>query len=349
MIDALAYEPHFLDHILPVWRALPPGVRGRLLVDPHLEPRANAAGVAVEPVVPPKPAQRFRVPEPVHVPPHDGLALTASYGDIKKARRLGYRRFAFLEHGIGQSYAGDPRSSRHGSYAGGEDRDDVELFLMPNERSAHRWQTAYKAARVAVVGGPRLDGLPVRQISPLEQEQVVALSFHWECRLTSETRSALGHYLQALAPLAKRYVVLGHGHPRGISTLTRYYRRAGIEVVPDFADICRRADVYVCDNSSSLYEFAATGRPVVVLNAPWYRRSVDHGLRFWEAAGVGINVWSKDELQGAIDRALADQPDVAAERERALGIVYGFRSGAAARAVDALAAWAGVVAEAAVA
>ena len=51
----------------------------------------------------------------------------------------------------------------------------------------------------------------------------------------------------------------------------RFYEAHGIEYVPDFDDVLRRADVYACDNSSTLYEFASTGRPVVVLNAPWYR------------------------------------------------------------------------------
>ena len=27
--------------------------------------------------------------------------------------------------------------------------------------------------------------------------------------------------------------------------------------MPDFDEVCRRADLYICDNSSSLYEFAA--------------------------------------------------------------------------------------------
>jgi hypothetical protein len=280
------------------------------------------------------------------IAPHATPALVASYGDLKKARRLGYRRFAFIEHGIGQSYAGDRRSAGHGSYAGGGDRDDVELFLVPNDRSGARWRAAYPSAVVAVIGSPRLDTLPRRQISPLEQEPVVALSFHWECRLTQETRSALSAYLQAIPALAERFHVIGHGHHRGMANLQRYYRRARIEVVPDFADVCRRADVYVCDNSSTLYEFAATGRPVVVMNAPWYRRSVDHGLRFWEAAEVGVNVWTRDALPDAIDLALADPPEVRDARERALSIAYAHRSGAAERAADAIAAWLGVRVEA---
>ena len=77
-----------------------------------------------------------------------------------------------------------------------------------------------------------------------------------------------------------------------------------------------------------------------MLNLPTYRRSARHGLRFWDAASVGINVETPDELPDAIDRALEDPPEVAAARERALSVVYQPRSGGAQIAVDALMEWA---------
>ena len=58
----------------------------------------------------------------------------------------------------------------------------------------------------------------------------------------------------------------------------------------DFDEVMERSTLYICDNSSTLYEFASTGRPVVVLNAPWFRRDIEHGLRFWEHADVGVSV-----------------------------------------------------------
>jgi len=113
----------------------------------------------------------------------------------------------------------------------------------------------------------------------------------------------------------------------------------GIEVVESFAEVCRRADVFIADNTSALYEFAAIGRPVVVLNAPFYRRNVHHGLRFWEAADVGIQVDRADALLPAVAHALGDPPERRAAREAALAIVYGYRSGAAQRAAQAISAW----------
>ena len=113
--------------------------------------------------------------------------------------------------------------------------------------------------------------------------------------------------------------------------------------MPDFADVCRRADVYITDNSSTLFEFAATGRPVVVLNAPEFRRNVNHGLRFWEAATVGVQVDHPRDLVAAVASALEDPEPSQNAREAALAIVYTYRSGGASRAAAALSDWAAPV------
>jgi UDP-N-acetylglucosamine:LPS N-acetylglucosamine transferase len=103
-------------------------------------------------------------------------------------------------------------------------------------------------------------------------------------------------------------MVLGHGHPRIMERLLPIYDALDIEPVYDFEEVLERADCYVCDNSSTMFEFASTGRPVVVLNPPWYRREVNHGLRFWEAAGVGVNCDRPQDLAGAVATALQDPP-----------------------------------------
>ena len=110
-----------------------------------------------------------------------------------------------------------------------------------------------------------------------------------------------------------------------------------------FDEVCRRADVYLNDASSTLFEFASTGRPVVVLNASFYRRKVHHGLRFWEASIVGVNcnIWDVRRLPAIVDEALADPPAQKERRERALDMVYAYRTGAAERAAAVLMDWAG--------
>ncbi len=332
-IDVVACEPQFVDHAAPVWRALPAEVRGTFRAEQHLVERARALGIEAEPID----ADAVRRSSlPPFARPGDGpTAFVVSIGDTKVARRLGYRRFVFMEHGAGQAYLGGG-GMRHPSYAGGSDREDVALFLVPNEYSADLWRAAYPRARVEVIGCPKLDTLPRREPGPAP---VVAISFHWPAFVAPEAGTALGNYISMLRPLADRFQVIGHAHPKSDwpARMERTYRRSGIEWVPDFAEVCRRADVYVCDNSSTIFEFATTGRPVVVLNSPMFRRNVRHGGRFWDWADVGIQVDRAGDLIGGIERALLDPPDVATQRERTLGLVYSHRTGAAGRAASAIA------------
>ena len=165
------------------------------------------------------------------------------------------------------------------------------------------------------------------------------MSTHWECHIAPETRSALRHFRSGLAELAKSHSVIGHCHPRARGWAEPIFRGLGIEFVSSFDEVCRRADLYVCDNSSSMYEFAATGRPVVVLNAPWYRREVNFGLRFWDAARVGLQCDEPAQLVETVIAALEDTTPARSDREAAVAIAYAFRSGAAQRAADAIVKW----------
>jgi glycosyltransferase involved in cell wall biosynthesis len=123
-----------------------------------------------------------------------------------------------------------------------------------------------------------------------------------------------------------------------IDRLEQTYRQCGIEVVRSFDEVCRRADVYACDNSSSIYEFASTGRPVVLLNAPWFRRDVEHGLRFWAAAGIGRQVDEPEDLAEAIRCSLSEP--VPSSAAAALRLAYSDITGAAERGATILAGWA---------
>lgn len=329
-IDLVCGEPQFLDHTAPVFLALPARQRGRVLVEASLIPRARSLGLSPEQWETPGP------PNPV---------LTASWRDIKRARQLGRSRIAFIEHGAGQSYGGagheegnDRCPHCHPSYAGGRGRDDVSLTLVPNEHSAGRWRDAYPAMQVEIVGCPKLDTLPKRQPGP---GPVVAMSFHPNAYIgASEADSAFRQYRMVIPQLSRHVSLLGHAHPLWAARVRPWFTRWHIPFVEDFADVCRQADVYVVDNSSTLFEFASTGRPVVVLNSRGYRRGVQHGLRFWEAADVGVQVNDQTELRRAIERAIADPPEQQAARKAALKVVYTYRSGAAQRAAKVLGGWA---------
>ena len=333
MIDFLAFEVQFLDHVAPVWHATPDSLRGCFVVERRLVERAHALGIDC--VGMDSTAIRMSAGRPKANPGDGPTAFVASIGDTLVGRRLGYRRFVFMEHGAGQAYTDRVALPGHPSYAGGKDREDTIAFLVPNEYAARLWRKAYPDARVEVIGCPRLDTLPARQPGP---GPVVAISFHWPAFTCPEAGTAFGYYKSALPSLAKAFTTIGHAHPKADwgRRMAARYTEAGIPFVEDFDDVCRQADVYVVDNSSTLFEFAATGRPVVVLNSPEYRRNVNHGLRFWDAAQVGVNVDRAGDLNNGIALALEDPFLVAAAREDALGIVYAHRSGAAERAAKVI-------------
>jgi hypothetical protein len=308
VIDALASAPHYADHLGAVLNALPQAVRGPIVSD--------ATG-------------------------SDDPILVASYGDMIRARDAGRSRIALMEHGAGQSYGG--RNIRHGSYAGGDNRHAASLFLHPGPHPASRDRARYPSARVEVVGSPHLDTLPARE-GP--KGRVVAFTFHFNGPVCAETRNAYPDFFPTLAALSSRFELLGTAHPmfwskgRPGKRLADRYRKYGIEPVESFAEVCRRADVLVFDNTSVGFAFAATGRPVVVLNSPRYDRRANHGLRFWDAADVGIQCDDPATLGDCIDAALEDAPEQQAKREAALDLVYAYRSGASQRAADVLMDWA---------
>ena len=317
----MASESHFSDHVSAVFLALPEEARGRAIAR---SPAASAqfASHGIKAVTSPAGG-------------HDPV-LVSSSADMRRSRLFGRQKVALMEHGAGQSYGGQRSASRNSSYAGGANRE-ASLFLHPNEHAAARDRAAYPQARVEVVGSPILDTLPAREPGP---GPVIAVSFHFDLGLVPETRNAFPWIRAELRRLAGSWTVLGHGHPRVIDQLAPWYAKNGIEVVHDFRDVCRRADLFIADNTSALFAFAATGRPVVVLNPPHYRRTANHGLRFWDASTVGINVDRPDALGAAVQTALEDPAQAKSDREAALGLVYAYRSGAAQRAADALVEWA---------
>lgn len=307
-LHAYASLPHYAEHIDAVWRHLPPATRGT---------RFSPVGREWPGWVP---AGRGRPPlaEPV---------LVAGFADslVMKPRRV-----VLLEHGAGQSYVG----TDSGSYAGGDGHEHAILFLCPSETVAARWAARYPETRTAVVGCPKLDPWHAR-LRPRTPSRFpsVAVTFHWDCPIVPETRSAWHHYADALPKLHTALAVaggelLGHAHPRLWGAVERVYRRENIERVRSFADVLDRADLLIADNTSALYEFASTGRPVLVLDAPWYRRDVEHGLRFWSHV-PGHSIGRPDDLLAGVRDALDDRPGERALRERAVAHVYAATDGRA--------------------
>lgn len=322
-IDFLATETHYFDHLEPIYRALPDEYRGNFFISPKIHDCAKKSGFEMDIYL----GKRV-------FSGNAGPIVTAASGDLNRANESG-RMQIFCEHGAGQSY-----SNRHSSYAGGiGGRENVVLFLCPNEMAAARNRRYYPDVPAVAVGCPKLDEWHKKPIKPRSNPPVVAISFHWECFVCSETRSAYSWFKTALPELAKckDFKLIGHGHPRMIGRIEAEYKRLGIEVVRDFKEVLERADCYVIDNSSTLFEFASTGRPVVVMNAPWYRRNMYHGLRFWEYVNIGVNCDNPRNLVDAIKLALEDTPEQKQLREQAVNAVYFVHDGTAAqKAVEAI-------------
>jgi hypothetical protein len=320
MIDFRARERHFVDHLAPLWHALG-DVRGRFWIEEGrgltLAYARNAGILDAEPA-------------PKDLPVTATVAV-ASWGDLKRT----HGPAVLLNHGSGQTYV-NVRDSGEASYSGGPGRDRVILFLEPNEYAAGASRATYPQARTEVVGCPKLDELAMVP-RPENPAPIVAFSWHFDCgQIAPEATLAFAHFKKAIPTVSRRFRTLGHAHPKLQSSLDAFYEHNGIEVVRDFVDVVARADVYVCDNSSTLFEFAALDRPVVVLDAPWYRTNVEHGLRFWSHADVGVRIDNPRRLLWAVRQAIEDAPDVAARRRELAADVFPHVGTATERAAAAI-------------
>ena len=293
LIDLAATAPWYLDHLAPVWLALPEALRGTAYVPSSMRDRAIKLGF-----------DRVWWPGKAR----GNLTLVAGVKDARRMRSRGSPT-VYLAHGIGQWY-----SDAHSSYPGGRNREGVVLFLCANEQSAAANRAMYPASRSVAIGMPKLDVWADQVPKPWNKPPVVATSFHWNCHVAPESEGAFEYYKDALIPLKDEYTLLGHAHPRLMPTARKWYQQHHVAVAEHFDEVMERADVYMCDNSSTLYEFAATGRPVVVLNAPWFRRDVEHGLRFWEFADVGVQCDSPESLRSSLEQAVEDADPMPAHR-----------------------------------
>lgn len=267
-VDFFAREPHHQRHARAIYEALPVRYRG---------------------VFTDKPKEIV----------NDTVA-TFAYGDLKMMKRQN-KKIIYSEHGVGMFY-----NTEHPSYAGSlEDRENVILRLVPNETIAAKERETLKCP-VKVIGVPKMDEWANRNFRVRRHKPTVAISFHWDCLVCPETRSSFRYYEKALSTLRENFKVIGHGHPRIMNRLESIYRRNGIVIERDFDKVLAKADVYICDNSSTMFEFAFTERPVVVLNIPAYRKNVTHpgNPRFWKYADMGVQVEKPEDLVRAVSQAV---------------------------------------------
>lgn len=311
LVHALTAEGHFTDHVRPVWQALPASLRGALAYD--------LTGL-----------------------PDDGEpVLIASYSDHKRLRPSG-RPLIMMEHGAGQTYRETNGALLgHSSYAGAAERyrKGVILLLTPGPSATRAYRQTRVPAPIVEVGCPKLDAWHRGDLQPsLSDPPIIAASFHWDCHVVPETTSAWARYLPELVRMSRSgWHVLGHAHPRIAHTLRGQWLGAGVPYAETFDQVLQQASLYVVDNSSTAYEFASTGRPVVLVNAKHWRKGVRHGLRFWDATSLGGMVDRPEDLEAAVQRALLNTPEDQAERARCVAMAYAHVDGRAAeRAAQAI-------------
>lgn len=325
-LDFLARRRNYIDHLAPVWNKFPIDRRGYFFIS-HKD-----ADYAVHELGP-----DGLVIFEEHPPKNSEAILVCSYGDLSKALSSG-GKIITMEHGTGHSFGTSAYPDGKGK------REYVDLALVPNEYTAKIVRAA-RSTKVIVIGTPKMDAVynsldfGVDLQSSLPKEPVIAVAFHWGNRYSkpAESGSAWEHYKDILPEIAKQYKMIGHGHPLAREFYKNEFEKIGVEYVEDFREVIKRAHVYINDLSSTLYEFLVTGKPVIVLNAPWFRRELHWGIRFWDYSDVGINVEEPAELLPAIGRTIDEYNSIHfMERYQAIVDLYPYLGISTHRAIQSI-------------
>jgi hypothetical protein len=278
---------------------------------------------------------RWGTPKPGRI---DGTVVVASLRDARSVRQ---NPVVYVEHGAGQHYG-----EAVPGFPGGPNLDQVVLFICPSERVGDLWRARYPDVRVAVVGCPALDCHLDGTYPAVERaaRRNVYVTCHWDAGgevEIPEVRPALPYYEDALPALRDAlqrsgFRLCGHAHPKHSGPSRRLWARLGVPYEPDPDVVLAAAALLIADNTSLMYEAAALDVPVLALNAPWYRRDVQHGLRFWTHV-PGLQCNEPEDLERLVAQALRDP--IPRLRAEAASYVYAHRDGTSAqRAADAIGA-----------
>lgn len=329
-LDILARQSYYIDHLAPIWNALPDEMRGTFYVlDTKWESLKKLDY-----------SHKIQLYVDDQFCGHNPI-LTAAYGDAIRAVDFDNRRPVILmEHGIGLTFG-------KATYADGiGQRDRLSAFLMPNRVTAGKIAPELQHIPHPIIGVPKLDGwkdrfIPSQQITHMP---TVAIAFHHGDKQSRPgvVGSAWEHYAEILPLLAERYQMIGHGHPLSKSPLASLYKQAGIPIVEDFEEVMNKADIYINDASSTAYEFLLTGKPVILLNAPWFDRKTNYGIRFWEYANVGLSVDDPGVLIQMIDKTIANPAGLLQYRQKAVRDLFPNLGNATETAVQEISAIMGV-------
>jgi len=295
VIHLYATLPHYRRHLHSVWRHLPDGVRGTMISDGRQIRRLDR---------------------------HD-IVMVAGRRDLNVVTE---HRVIYMNHGSGQSFPGDAAARRHPNYTGAAHPANVIGYIVPRPEVGERWGRDH-----FVAGCPPLD-----DVTPACHPHIAAITFHFDAsRVCPEARSARNHYRPQLRDMVRHledqgFTVIGHWHPREERIMAPLWAKLNIEPVATIEEVLTRAGLFIADATSVVYEAALCDIPVVNLNAPWYRKNVHHGLRFWSHI-PGIQIESAAEFCDLDWRRHVDEdPDRDLRRSVADFAYHGNPGGAAA-------------------
>ncbi len=310
MIIFYTSQPHYNDHCLPVFKRLCELYPETFLVtrDPRYADRPNV-----------------RTTLPLSTPAK--LFVVCSKADAEHiAQYFPNTPRVWFEHGIGLSF-----TAPHPAYPGGRGvRSDSALILSPNtwayERDAPN-------ANAVIVGTPKMDHVPFVYDRPTKlRHPFVVWQTHWNCLNAPETRSAFKEFAPYARALAKAFHGLSvHFHPKCSKYTRATIKETGLPVVN--YETAMRADMLIGDGGSMPYEFMAQNKPVLFLNSKHYRRSVNHGLRFWQDV-PGLQCSSPKDIVVYAPQCWATSKGWEDERRRVTEVVYPHRGTATLRAVN---------------
>ena len=300
----IASNRHYIDHMLPIWEVLPQQYMGFFYIHESLVNYIkNIKNVRMYNNITLKHDLKFFY----NISSEKIYTITATYGDLELAD-IGKKNLILMEHGAGQMY-----NSCHPAWMRSNYNSNTVLLLATNEILAKRFKENNNIP-VEIVGCPKLDDMIKEDYMKTNK---IAISFHYNCPILPETQTTFKYYKDIIPKVAKEFKLLGHGHPVHWNFMEKYYKDNKIKAIKNFDQITKQADIYIVDNSSTLFEFAALGKPVIVLNCPAYRKDIEHGMRFWEFADIGLQVEKPEELIPVIYKTIKRDP----QKERRIEIV----------------------------
>jgi hypothetical protein len=286
----------------------------------------------------------FRSFDAVVVSEKTTLLLKTRYG-------LDNLKLIHTRHGAGDRAIGfNPESAKF----------DLVLVSGPKIRERLMADAGLRAEQIALVGYPKFDLCAHNRFAdtfPAPERPTVLYNPHPSPRLSSwfkhgaavlEAFRGQDRYNLIFAPhvmlFERRWVVTID--PPSLAKVrapgAKFAREARIHIDTGSAassdmSYTNRADIYLGDVSSQVYEFLRTPRPCLFLNSHGVDWQGDPNYLHWQAGPVLDNA---DDLLGQIDAAVASHPDYATRQQALIDATFALSERPSAeRAADAIGAF----------